>query len=141
MDFIPVTWMHIEEITMKMIFRAYDNTEFETFNDCLRYEVSSLGVVFLDEDFRQTDDYEQTYFIYAPNVKTAQMLIDYADTNEIDITMWKFNNDIEYFKDDEEVLFHWDESSQMYEAYPYSEITKLMEAINECKKNGCKDNG
>ena len=120
---------------MKMIFRAYDGTELSTFQECFSYEVEKLGVLFLTEHFEPTDDYEKTYYIYAPSVKVAQILIDYADTEMLDNCMWKFSNDLAYFNENEEVLFHWDEGDEIYVPYEYKDIALLVEVVNGHKKS------
>ena len=120
---------------MKMIFRAYDGTELSTFQECFSYEVEKLGVLFLTEDFNPTDDYEKTYYIYAPSVRVARILVDYADTEMLDNSMWKFGNDLDYFSEDEEVLFHWDEAEELYVPYEYREISLLVRTVDEHKEN------
>ena len=127
--------MHIEEITMEMIFRAFDNTELQTFEECFKYELEKLGVVLLDEDTRMTNDYEKAYFIYVPKAKYADILIGYADTGMIDSTMWVFSREVESFEDDEEVLFHWDTQKNMYEAHKFSVVKSIMDEINLSTQN------
>ena len=116
---------------MKMIFRAFDNREFEDFQSCFDYEIKALGVVLLDDYFRVTDDYEKVYFIYIPKAKDAQIIIDYADCGEFDESMWRFSKDIELFEPDEPVIFHWSEADQSYIAYSYTSILSIVKAVTE----------
>ena len=49
--------------------------------------------------------------------------------------MWKFGNDLDYFSEDEEVLFHWDEAEELYVPYEYREISLLVRTVDEHKEN------
>ena len=118
---------------MEMIFRAFDNIEFDDFGSCFNHEIKALGVVLLDDYFRVTDDYEKVYFIYLPKAKDAQILIDYADCGEFDASMWRFTKDIELFEPDEPVLFHWSEADQAYVADQYSSIEAIVKAVKDNK--------
>ena len=116
---------------MEMIFRAFDNREFEDFKSCFDHEIKELGVVLLDDYFKVTDDYEKVYFIYIPKAKDAQIIIDYADCGEFDASMWRFSKDIELFEPDESVIFHWSEADQAYIAYSYDSILSIVKAVTE----------
>lgn len=123
---------------MEMIYKAYDNTEFPTFKECLSYELKELGVIFIDMNFNKTEDCERAFYIYAPDRKAASIIRDYDETCGVSSSLWSFGDTSSAKYDYTPILFIWDERIGTYTPYPYNDFAKLMEVINDNKKPNCK---
>lgn len=120
---------------MKSIYRAYDGMEFEDFQKCFDYEIKTLGVLLLNSDLKQVDNYEDAFYIYVPEARHAQTLIDYADCIDVDETMWRFDESGDYLPEEDPILYIWSEEKDIYEMKPYSFFLDIVEAVNEYKSN------
>lgn len=123
---------------MERIYKAYDNTEFPTFKECLSYELTELGVIFIDMDFNKTEDWERAYYIFVPDRKSASIIRDYDETCGLTSSLWSFGDVGSAIYDNTPILFVWDERTGSYIPYPYNDIAKLMEVINDNKKSNYK---
>lgn len=121
---------------MEVIYKAFDGTVMSTFNECVNYELTKLGILLLDETYKiiPTFKCEDCYYIYVPKGKYVDIIKEYVDYIQPDKDLWKFAS-IEKACQDEPVLLYWDTDKEIYLYAPYTDICKIISSIEKDKKN------
>ena len=128
---------------MEIIYRACDDTEFETEEECRKHEeiftrdLRDFGCIMLDKNDESTDDIASVYFV-AFETEEAQKIFMMRSTREGYMT-----RNIEAFEDNKSNAYVYDEVKDTYillEKYlkPMEEkierYNNLWSSINGCTK-------
>lgn len=110
---------------MKTIYKAFDGTEFETIEECKKYEKfhDYKLIKMLDEDYSPTANFSLAYFILIYNDLDKQIVKNKLDSNG-------------YTYDDIKTIptvLAWDGESSKWKDIP-SEIERLQEKLTKLKE-------
>lgn len=120
---------------MEVLYRAIDGKEFEELNECMSYELTTLGVMWFDANMETTSDYESCHVIFIPRAEDMQIVVDYADLDGIDAHLWKFEPLPPFTKKDDPLLFRWDANDNIFKYESYSELLSLMTKIKNLQND------